>query len=152
MDEVENKNHLLGECSYNINEMQFRKLLKGILFLMSEAVCHPGDDSLVWKMWWLPSLGRNVTVHQQECSKNSMMLNKQAIQKQMHFCRQRNAKSTSVEVAAFAHLSTKVTRHTCVTSTSLENCEDSTCFMAPAQKNFYSKVIRAKYKKKGWVH
>lgn len=48
MDEVENKKHLLGERSSNINEMQFRKLLRGTLFfLMSEAVCHLGADSLV---------------------------------------------------------------------------------------------------------
>lgn len=32
MDEVENKNHLLGASSSNINEMQFRKLLRGTFF------------------------------------------------------------------------------------------------------------------------
>lgn len=32
MDGVENKNHLLGGISSNVNEMQFRKLLRGTFF------------------------------------------------------------------------------------------------------------------------
>lgn len=32
MDEVENKNHLRGGISSNVNEMQFRKLLRGTFF------------------------------------------------------------------------------------------------------------------------
>lgn len=64
---------------------------------MSEAVCHLVVDSLVWKMWWLPSLGRNVTVQQQECSENRIVLNKQTIREQLPFCCQHNGKSSQVD-------------------------------------------------------
>lgn len=41
MDEVENKNHLLGGISSNVNEMQFRKLLRGTFFSQPGSLSSP---------------------------------------------------------------------------------------------------------------
>ena len=66
MDEVENKNHLLGGISSNVNEMQFRKLLRGTFFTERGSLSSRSLTVRFGRVCWLPSLGQNVTVHHWE--------------------------------------------------------------------------------------
>lgn len=64
MDELENKNHLLGGISSNLNEMQFKKLLRGTFFTERDSPSSRADSfCFVGKVSWSPSMGRKVAVH-----------------------------------------------------------------------------------------
>lgn len=63
MDEGKNKNHLLGGISSNVNEMQFRKLLRGTFFTERGSLSSRSWQVWFGKMWWPPSVGRNMIVH-----------------------------------------------------------------------------------------
>lgn len=80
MDEAENKNHLLGGISPNVNEMQFEKLLRGAFFTergspSSEEEWGGAADSAVWGKCG----GCPLRVEMQRCITGSTMftLNKQ---------------------------------------------------------------------------